>query len=133
MQIYSIIYTSTASHALSQNELDHLLSTARERNLRESITGVLLYVDGRFMQYLEGPSEGLKVVLEHIQASTLHRDLNMHQMHAIQTREYSAWSMAYVTSSEAAVGLSVSNASLTEFLLQESSNPVLYSDSSKRL
>jgi hypothetical protein len=108
MQLHSITYTSVASYALSKADLEHLLSTARKRNLEHHITGVLLYVEGRFMQYLEGPKAGLEVVLPHIKA-----------MKAIDAREYEAWSMAYVTPDEPAIAPSLSS-DMTQFLNQTS-------------
>jgi hypothetical protein len=119
MQLHSITYTSVASYALSKADLEHLLSTARKRNLEHHITGVLLYVEGRFMQYLEGPKAGLEVVLPHIKASPMHHHLDMQAMKTIDAREYEAWSMAYVTPDEPAIAPSLSS-DMTQFLNQTS-------------
>jgi hypothetical protein len=97
MQLHSITYTSVASYALSKADIEHLLCSARRRNLEEHITGVLLYAEGRFMQYLEGPQAGLEVVMTNINDSPLHHHVDVRAMQAIESREYEAWSMAYVT------------------------------------
>jgi hypothetical protein len=44
---------------VTPNDLQHILEGARRRNVEEDISGVLLYADGYFMQYLEGPEAGL--------------------------------------------------------------------------
>jgi hypothetical protein len=119
MQLHSIMYTSVASYALSKADLEHLLSSARERNLQQHITGVLLYVEGRFMQYLEGPKAGLETVLVHIKASPMHHHLDIQAMKAIDAREYEAWSMAYVTPDDPTVAPGLSS-DMTQFLNQKS-------------
>lgn len=118
MHIHSITYTSVASYPLSKADIEHLLSSARRRNLEEHITGVLLYAEGRFMQYLEGPQAGLEVVMTHIKASPLHHHLDIHGMQAIESREYEAWSMAYVTPEEPGLSPSLSS-DMTQFLNQK--------------
>ncbi|CAN1557663.1 BLUF domain containing protein [Burkholderiaceae bacterium] len=119
MQLHSITYTSVASYALSKADLEHLLSTARKRNLEQHITGVLLYVEGRFMQYLEGPKAGLEVVLPYIKSSPMHHHLDFQNMKAMDAREYEAWSMAYVTPDDPNGAPSLSS-DMTQFLNQTS-------------
>ena len=74
-QLHALVYVSTARHRLSLDEIDHLLERARVRNEREGVTGVLLYNDGNFMQYLEGPAAGMSVVYAAIQRDALHAGL----------------------------------------------------------
>lgn len=119
MQLHSITYTSVASYALSKADLEHLLSSARKRNLEQHITGVLLYVEGRFMQYLEGPKAGLEVVLPYIKSSPMHHHLDFQSMKAMDAREYEAWSMAYVTPDDPTAAPSLSS-DMTQFLNQTS-------------
>jgi hypothetical protein len=118
MQLHSITYTSVASYPLSKADLEHLLSTARKRNLEQHITGVLLYVEGRFMQYLEGPKTGLEAVMVPIKASPLHHHLDIQALKLIDVREYEAWSMAYVTPEDPPSGPSLSR-DMTQFLNQK--------------
>jgi len=73
--LISLIYVSTATHLLSAAELDRLMARAPHRNERAGVTGVLLYNDGHFMQYLEGPAEGLSKIYKIIKADRLHRGL----------------------------------------------------------
>ena len=48
--LYSITYVSSATHAFSQEQLFELLDECRSNNLRENLTGQLLYKDQEFMQ-----------------------------------------------------------------------------------
>lgn len=96
-QLCAVTYTSHAAHAMRQSDLDHILQDARERNQMLSITGVLLYVEGRFMQYLEGPRSSLWKVLQIITKSHRHHHLDLSDIQPIQQRAYPAWHMICVT------------------------------------
>jgi hypothetical protein len=97
--LHSLIYKSTAARPLHRDDLDRLLRTARVRNARDDITGLLLYAMGNFMQYLEGPLENLQSVFEVIKQSPLHRDIVEVDIRRIDVREYPAWSMAFMADS----------------------------------
>jgi hypothetical protein len=94
-ELYALVYVSTAARPLSLAELAHLLERAQARNLQENITGVLLYSDGTFMQYLEGPAPGLCRVYEVIKASPQHYGIVDLVREPIARREFSGWSMAF--------------------------------------
>ena len=49
-----VVYVSTASEPMDDEDLAELLAQSRERNARNDITGMLLYKDSRFIQLLEG-------------------------------------------------------------------------------
>ena len=53
----SLVYVSSAVKLLRPEEIEYLLTRARERNEEYGITGVLLYIGGNFMQYIEGPAD----------------------------------------------------------------------------
>lgn len=91
--LYAIVYISTAARALSADELAHLCSRAQARNAEEGVTGVLLYSDGAFMQYLEGPACGLSRVYGFIKTDPLHYGLIDLFREPISAREFAAWSM----------------------------------------
>ena len=40
--LYSLVYVSTAARVLSMDDIGRLLDKARQRNLDEGVTGVLL-------------------------------------------------------------------------------------------
>jgi hypothetical protein len=103
-ELRALVYVSTASHPLVQQEIDHLLDRARARNTQEQVTGVLLYSHGNFMQYLEGPADGIGIVYRAIKADRLHHGIIELLDEAITEREFSDWSMAF--RSVSAFGLS---------------------------
>jgi hypothetical protein len=93
--LYSMVYVSTATRLLSMDDIGRLLGKARQRNLEQDVTGVLLYSDGNFMQCLEGPAARLARVYETIKSDSLHFGIIDLVREPIKSREFSEWSMAF--------------------------------------
>jgi hypothetical protein len=93
--LYAIVYVSTAAKAVTMAELMHLLEGARRRNAEEGVTGLLLYSDRRFMQYLEGPAAALYRVYDTVKHHPLHYGLIDLIRQPLQEREFADWAMAF--------------------------------------
>jgi len=93
----SLVYVSSAVRLLNLEEIGHLLRRARERNTEYGITGVLLYVGGNFMQYIEGPKDNLDIIYKIIREDNQHTGLILISREAIESRQFGDWSMAYQT------------------------------------
>ena len=96
-ELDSLVYVSSAVRLLSLGEIGHLLTRARERNQEYGITGVLLYIGGNFMQYLEGPKANLDVIYEIIREDEKHTGIILVSREAIQERQFGDWSMGFQT------------------------------------
>jgi len=94
--LYSLVYTSTASEPLAKSDLEHILDGARKRNIDEQVTGLLLFTDGNFMQYLEGPQSSVLKLFDIIKKSSLHEQVVQVSQLPITKREYGDWSMAFL-------------------------------------
>ncbi len=70
--MFRIIYSSSATAPLSEQQLDELLQTSRRNNLAADITGMLLSKDGNFMQILEGPKIAVETLVEKIRNDSRH-------------------------------------------------------------
>lgn len=90
-----LVYFSTAVGAPTIPQLEHMLMRARERNASEGVTGVLIYAEGLFVQYLEGPRTGIDRVYRHILADSLHRGVFEVLREPIESREFADWQMAF--------------------------------------
>lgn len=95
--LQAIVYVSSAVQPLETPQIEHLLERARARNAEYGITGLLLYADGSFMQYIEGPHDALMRVYDIILADPLHRRLIELLREPVAQREFAGWSMAYRT------------------------------------
>ena len=99
--LFSLVYTSTASRPLAKSDLENILSSARTRNLQEQVTGLLLFTEGKFMQYLEGPKAGVLKIFEIIKTSSLHQDIVEISRQPMERRAYGDWSMAFLADVDA--------------------------------
>lgn len=75
MFIHAIAYSSWAATALSLDQVSQLARNAAANNLIMDVTGVLLTDGSRFLHYLEGPEEALKVVYRRIISARSHTDM----------------------------------------------------------
>jgi len=71
----SLVYQSRAAAPLSDAELQRLVTSAKVRNRREGVTGLLVHDQGRFLQWLEGPSESVGRVWDSIRHDRRHTDV----------------------------------------------------------
>jgi hypothetical protein len=104
IQLFGLVYVSTATPLADIAQIEQLLDRAQERNARAGLTGVLLYDAGNFMQYVEGPADALARVYASICRSRLHTGVIEILREPIRAREFPEWSMAF--RSAAAFGLS---------------------------
>lgn len=93
--LQAIVYTSSAVWLLKQEEIDHLLERARTRNQKAGVSGLLLYCNGNFMQYIEGRESNLMPIYDIILADRLHHNIFELVNEPVTTREFAGWSMAY--------------------------------------
>ena len=94
-ELRAIVYVSSATEALTAPQLERLLTAARKVNLENSVTGVLLYSDGNFMQYLEGTDEAVSLTFSRIQASKKHRSIIEILNQRIAQRSFPNWEMGF--------------------------------------
>ena len=121
---------SVQAQTLRNKDIEELLFYAREKNKRLAITGVLLLIQGKFIQYIEGYEEDIDSVYESIKIDTRHNDLLLLDSGYIDKRQYTNWSMAYkkVNNSEINDILGYSELNLDDLFLnpaEEKTHPVL--------
>jgi len=93
--LHAIAYVSAASWNLLDEQLDRIVAEARRRNTLNGITGVLLYCDGNFMQYLEGEEDAVMETFARIRASESHYQISELMNQPILEREFTDWSMGF--------------------------------------
>ena len=95
MALYHVIYSSTATERLSQRAMLELLKISRRNNEARGLTGMLLYRNGTYMQFLEGPREEVVRLLGRLRADQRHRAFRILREGTLPERLFSEWSMAY--------------------------------------
>ena len=91
----AIAYVSSATCLMTVPQLESLLVEVRGINLQNSITGVLLYSDGNFMQYIEGPERALSITYARIRSSRRHKGIIELLNERIAYRSFPDWQMGF--------------------------------------
>lgn len=94
--VINLIYASSASEMLNEDELLALLEKAREKNTRLGITGMLLYRGGNFLQVLEGEANIVRDLYNVIKKDPRHKGVISIAERQVEERNFTEWSMAFV-------------------------------------
>lgn len=96
MPLRAIAYASEAVASLSAERLRGLVSDAVAFNEAADITGVLLFDGHRFLQYLEGPQQGVDAAWRRILDSGSHHSVVELNRGRIGRRQFSHWRMGWL-------------------------------------
>lgn len=88
-----VAYRSRAVRPPSEWELAKLLRLAQVRNHAEGLTGLLIYDQGYFFQWLEGPEPALIRVWNSIRRDPRHREIEILREQSLPDRFFGAWDM----------------------------------------
>lgn len=93
--MYFLIYLSTASSLLSDEDLRDILLVSRRNNERNDITGMLLYHEGVILQVLEGDKLAVLDVFQRLQSDNRHHSVFKILDGQTANRYFSNWSMGF--------------------------------------
>jgi hypothetical protein len=93
------MYSSEAAPGLATVELVGMLAESRIRNQKHGISGVLVFVDGAFLQILEGEKGDVLELMARIERDPRHRAIKVFSEQDIDERAFASWSMAYLSPS----------------------------------
>jgi diguanylate cyclase (GGDEF)-like protein/PAS domain S-box-containing protein len=100
-EIYATIYVSKAADTTKEDEIDIMLSRAREFNLSNAITGYLIYDNGYFLQLIEGRKEIIDSLMQKIYKDKRHNNVTTIMKGYFDDRLFWDWSMGYWNMSSA--------------------------------
>jgi hypothetical protein len=89
----TLAYRSRATELFSEEQLQQLLISSQANNHKSGLTGLLLYDEGRFFQWIEGRPDKLADVWETIQKDTRHTDIELMGQQDIPLRFFGDWDM----------------------------------------
>ena len=95
MSLISVTYVSAARSLFSDVEIEDLLRQSRMANAAADVTGLLLYWDGNFLQYIEGPQESVEKLLDRIRIDPRHGGLIVLDKTTIAKRAFPDWRMGF--------------------------------------
>ena len=90
-----LLYVSNTAHNISVGELDDILTASRRNNAMLGITGLLLFIDGGFLQILEGEERAVRELYTRVATDSRH--INPHLMldREVPVRAFPEWSMGF--------------------------------------
>ena len=91
-----LAYFSSAIRLFSEQELKSLLNQARTKNNKLNITGMLVYHDGAFVQFLEGEAKYVHKLYDRIQKDARHKGIIKLSEVTIEQRIFQDWDMAFM-------------------------------------
>ena len=88
-----LAYLSTSRKPMSSAELAVLCAVSEHNNRIESITGILLYVDGSFLQVVEGPCHAIRMLLAKLEVDERHTSMTVLENVSASERLFPDWAM----------------------------------------
>lgn len=110
--LYELIYRSDAVPNISEKDIENILSTARDFNKANEITGCLLFNNNQFLQLLEGEFDIVMALYDRIKKDPRNRNHMTLQMRETDYRVYPNWTMAFQSMDKSQVK---SKGGVTEF------------------
>lgn len=95
MALHHLVYISSATSILRDDDLLLLLNQARALNERDDLTGLLLCVGGSFIQVLEGDAAAVHATYARIREDARHRRVKTLIDEPLTKREYPDWRMGF--------------------------------------
>lgn len=93
--MYKLIYLSSACEIFTEDLLIGMLKKANSYNLKNDISGVLLYIDGDFLQVLEGKQDDVLNLFEKIKKDKRHKSLICVFQKEVKKRQFEKWNMGF--------------------------------------
>ena len=93
--MHRLIYVSAAVDAMTPDVLAQILEASRRNNPKAGITGMLLYIDGGFLQLLEGPEEAVHATYDRICRDRRHDEPRVLLDRAAEGRLFPDWTMGF--------------------------------------
>ncbi|MEP1034155.1 BLUF domain-containing protein [Ekhidna sp.] len=90
---YFTIYTSTPREKLTLKTLMEITETSQKNNLKNNITGILLGIENKFMQYFEGSEENVNELFDKIWRDPRHKNVTQWIKGFTDARVFKEWSM----------------------------------------
>ena len=93
------IYVSHSTAPLPL-ELKEILAVSRKNNPGRGVSGAMCFLDGVYLQFLEGEAAVVDALYQKIEQDPRHTHIKMLVHESIAQREYPKWSMALLTWNE---------------------------------
>lgn len=94
-KVFQLAYISESTPGTTDQDIASILKVACAYNATHSITGLLVYNAGHYMQFLEGPYDATLTCFERVRRDPRHKAVHRFFEGTATTRSFPAWTMAY--------------------------------------
>lgn len=95
MHFIQILYRSIARQPHEQREILDILRKSQSNNQRKQISGLLIFRDGQYLQFLEGPDVAVNALFEVISQDPRHHDIEIIDQLNVESMVMPTWAMGY--------------------------------------
>lgn len=93
----NVVYCSRAAANVDAAAVDHIIATSHRNNPRWGITGMLVFGEGIFFQWLEGPRASIQSLMELLRSDARHEQIIMlSEIEESHERLFPQWDMELV-------------------------------------
>lgn len=90
-----LLYVSSTPRDIAPAALNAILATARANNALLGVTGLLIYIDGGFLQILEGDERAVRDLYMRICTDRRHWEVRLLLDREVESRAFTGWSMGF--------------------------------------
>lgn len=90
-----LMYVSYANQPFTDASLTDLLKASHSNNRELDVTGMLLFIDGKFIQVLEGEKQVVRDLFEIIRQDPRHKKVNVIIEGRTEKRNFAEWHMGF--------------------------------------
>lgn len=91
----NLVYISRRKPQCTDEEIDKIRTACQRNNQESGITGVLLYSDNEFVQYLEGDYDNIQSLYEKIKQDDRHEKVIFITSDILEERSFPSWQMGF--------------------------------------
>jgi hypothetical protein len=97
-KLYNVVYCSRATARVDAAVVDQIIATAHRLNPPHGITGILVFGNGIFVQWLEGPRDNVLALMANIRVDSRHEEIVLiSESEEVRERLFPDWDMELVT------------------------------------
>lgn len=95
--MFNMVYCSRAAAGVDAATVDHIIAASHRNNARWGITGMLVFGEGIFFQWLEGPRASIMGLLELLRRDSRHEQIIvLSEIEESRERLFPQWDMELV-------------------------------------
>lgn len=95
--LFNVVYCSRAKAEIDAEGVDRIVATSQRNNARHGITGMLVFGEGVFFQWLEGPRAAIEHLLSVLRSDPRHEQIVLlSEVEESRERLFPQWDMERV-------------------------------------